>query len=682
MLIKKISIKNFRQFTEQMEIEFASDKKNVTLIIADNGAGKTTLSQAFLWCLYGETSFKNKSLLSIGTQRKLTQANKEAIVAVSLEIEQNNITYLIKRTETYELKTKNVVPIRKSFRISYVGMDGNQEYLNEVQSKIFISKLLPKELSSFFFFGGEKIESMSQEIEKGKSNQFRDAVNGLAGLTATLNAKKHFDPADSKSVYGKFKNDLDTEGDTSINTYIESKQKEQFQIAKKTARIEEIEPMVQQYENLIITNKEKIDKLLEAEKVSSKVKTLEREIENNENSKKVGINMLLSEFSKRTYAYALMPLVKGVLKELDGVGNLDKGIPDMRDTTIKFLLERGTCICGQKLEVGSEAYNAVYSLFDVLPPKNLGQMIGEFSSTVKQSCKIAEGYAEAISNQYGTIRKYDHANEILGYELSDLMEIATDTSEGQIWRKQNEEYRKAINNLNRESAALESEIKNHEKNVAKYDTEMSRMDQISKNNKKIMEYLAYCTEIYNHFKNEYETESEKKRNELQERINDFLKQIFEGSILIELDAKYNIKANIIDGSFIDENNSDMEKSTAQGYAIIFAFISALIEMAKEKAREDIKKYNINLRLEDSDNDNDLDFQDAFPLVMDAPLSVFDKSRIKHLCDILPTIADQVIFFIKDTDGDITEEYLQDEIGMKYILKKNLKESTTVSERIY
>ena len=126
----------------------------------------------------------------------------------------------------------------------------------------------------------------------------------------------------------------------------------------------------------------------------------------------------------------------------------------------------------------------------------------------------------------------------------------------------------------------------------------------------------------------------------------------------------------------------MEKSTAQGYAIIFAFISALIEMAKEKAREDIKKYNINLRLEDSDNDNDLDFQDAFPLVMDAPLSVFDKSRIKHLCDILPTIADQVIFFIKDTDGDITEEYLQDEIGMKYILKKNLKESTTVSERIY
>ena len=38
--------------------------------------------------------------------------------------------------------------------------------------------------------------------------------------------------------------------------------------------------------------------------------------------------------------------------------------------------------------------------------------------------------------------------------------------------------------------------------------------------------------------------------------------------------------------------------------------------------------------------------EPYPLVMDAPLSAFDKRRIKTVCEALPETAEQVIIFIR------------------------------------
>lgn len=168
MLIKKINIKNFRQFKETAEFDFSTSDNNVTLIIADNGAGKTTLAQAFLWCLYGETSFRSQNLLSNSVMRELG-LNQRSTVSVSMEIEQNGVTYKIRRKEEHEKKNKTTKVVKQDFSVTYVGESGKTEFMTKVQSDIFVKKLLPKELSTFFFFSGEKIESMSKEIEGGKS---------------------------------------------------------------------------------------------------------------------------------------------------------------------------------------------------------------------------------------------------------------------------------------------------------------------------------------------------------------------------------------------------------------------------------------------------------------------------------------------------------------------------------
>jgi len=55
--------------------------------------------------------------------------------------------------------------------------------------------------------------------------------------------------------------------------------------------------------------------------------------------------------------------------------------------------------------------------------------------------------------------------------------------------------------------------------------------------------------------------------------------------------------------------------------------------------------------------------------MDAPLSAFDKTRIQTVCDILPKVAEQVIIFIKDTDGELAETHVGQQVGTRYLFDK-------------
>ena len=80
------------------------------------------------------------------------------------------------------------------------------------------------------------------------------------------------------------------------------------------------------------------------------------------------------------------------------------------------------------------------------------------------------------------------------------------------------------------------------------------------------------------------------------------------------------------------------------------------------------------------NNGQLNKDDGLPLVMDAPLSAFDKDRIKRICEELPQIAKQVIIFIKDTDGDIAEEYMKDVIGKKWLIQADSQTSSKIIER--
>lgn len=158
----------------------------------------------------------------------------------------------------------------------------------------------------------------------------------------------------------------------------------------------------------------------------------------------------------------------------------------------------------------------------------------------------------------------------------------------------------------------------------------------------------------------YAQKEEETRKLLEATVNEIFKNIYNGGFSLNIDEKYNIQVIVND---YEGFSQDVETSTAQSISVIFAFIAGVIKMARQSKNPE----------------NEMLVSEPYPLVMDAPLSAFDKTRIRTVCDALPNVAEQVIIFIKDTDGELAETYMGEKVGSRYQFdKKNEFETYLVT----
>ena len=165
MLLKSIKLKNFRQFKgEQPPILFSTDpERNVTVIMGENDSGKTTLAQAFTWCLYGDTDFEDKSMLCTAVANNMLPNEKEP-VRVELDLIHSDIDYSIIREQCYSKDGNGNMrkPGQGVFTMAYKNKDGQREFVRDLDTEIRMKEILPKELSKYFFFDGERIRKMGK----------------------------------------------------------------------------------------------------------------------------------------------------------------------------------------------------------------------------------------------------------------------------------------------------------------------------------------------------------------------------------------------------------------------------------------------------------------------------------------------------------------------------------------
>lgn len=247
MLLESIKLENFRQFRNE-SIDFAQgqDGKNVTIIIGENGTGKTTFAQAFFWCMYGETEFSDKNMLNKMVANDLTPG-QEASVRVELKLKHGSVAYTLIREQSYKkdysgkVKGDNTV-----FNIAIKGADGNTSYVPRSRCESEVKNILPKELSRYFFFDGERIEKMSKDISTGKkATDFAEAVKGLLGLNAMFSAIQHFNPRMRNTVISSYENSYDSHSNAKIQEYTQIIDECNAKIAEIDARLEELEAQIE-----------------------------------------------------------------------------------------------------------------------------------------------------------------------------------------------------------------------------------------------------------------------------------------------------------------------------------------------------------------------------------------------------------------------------------------------------
>ena len=655
MLLKSIKLENFRQFRDEF-IDFAhgGDGKNVTIIIGENGTGKTTFAQAFFWCLYGETEFSDKIILNKRVATEMTPELKEK-VRVTLSLRHGEMDYTLIREQVYHKDySNNVKGDNTVFDIAVKDATGNTSYIKKSQCEAEVKSILPKELSRYFFFDGERIEKMSKDISTGrKATDFAEAVKGLLGLNAMISAIGHFNPRSSLSVIGSYEKSFDSKSNNKIQKY-------SAKIDECNARLEEIDTALEELDGqMTAAETRKTEKIIElkqyseGEKLQREKENLQKQIENTTRMRATVYKTMCKDFNVSMSPFFSLTLIKRALEVLARHDYSGKDIPFIRDKTIDYLLRQRVCICGTHLDEGSVPYNNVKSLLDVIPPKSLSTYVADFKKESKRRVGTFQNLHEQMQESLATASQ--QSDDIMD-KMDNLHKIEAKLSGGDVSEKVraiNKEIQicvKIIEKCNSDKDKLNRERGGLEKERERADTERQNLTLLDDKNRKIQMYLTYARQVYEQLKNVYQTSEEKIRNRLQDTINDIFKQIYEGGLSLTIDPKYHITVQAYD------YEGDVETSTAQSISVIFAFIAGIIKMARENR-------NAN------DGDAKLLSSEPYPLVMDAPLSAFDKRRIRTVCEALPETAEQVIIFIKDTDGELAEEYMGDRIGSRHQFDK-------------
>lgn len=658
MLLESIKLENFRQFRNE-SIDFAqgTDGKNVTIIIGENGTGKTTFAQAFFWCMYGETEFSDKIILNKVVANEL-KPEQEAKVQVTLKLRHGAVAYSLMREQTYrkdysgKVKGDNTI-----FDIAIKDANGNTSYVKKSQCESEVKGILPKELSRYFFFDGERIEKMSKDISTGKkATDFAEAVKGLLGLNAMFSAIQHFSPRSRSSVIGSYEASYDAGSNDKIREYTQTIEDCKKKIAEIDARIEELDAQMEAANARKIEKTEEIKQYSEGEELQRQKEDLLKRIVQIEKMKSTTIKDICDTFNKGSSEFFSASLIVRALSFLSDHDFTGKDIPYMHAKTIEYLLKQKVCICGTHLDEGSVPFNNVKALIDYLPPQSIGTTVSDFKKESRRRAKsmAVVDVSTSVKDKMAILSQQD---DDLIDRKDELSAISSQLSGGdvrELVRAINAEIQtcdRIIKESNDERDWKNRERGGYEKTAERTDTERRNLTLLDDKNKKIEIYKAYATRIYEELQQIYDESEKQIRDKLQDTINEIFKQIYAGGLSLTIDEKYHISVYADD--YADNN---VETSTAQSISVIFAFISGIIKMARDNRNA-------------TDENAKLLSSEPYPLVMDAPLSAFDKRRIKTVCEALPATAEQVIIFVKDTDGDLAEEYMGDKIGCRHSFEK-------------
>jgi DNA sulfur modification protein DndD len=160
MKFRKLTIENYKSFQFATEIIFpvGEDGRSIFLIGGMNGAGKTSIMEAINYCLYGA---KPDEIFRHINRREKAKGN--ANVSFELVMEMDNLSELVvKRSWTAGAAsdpkprdlTERLVIVRDGKRVSVQ----NQEIWQD-----FIRSEIPQSITQFFFFDGEKIQTIAAD---------------------------------------------------------------------------------------------------------------------------------------------------------------------------------------------------------------------------------------------------------------------------------------------------------------------------------------------------------------------------------------------------------------------------------------------------------------------------------------------------------------------------------------
>lgn len=668
MLLKSIEYYNFRPFMGKQRIDFALPKDendpNVTVILGDNTHGKSTFVLSFIWCFYGVSKFaKDQDILNKNIENDMYPGDKEKAY-VQVEFEDNGRVYTMKRSQRFSMQNNGVLKNEDSFaELTYI--ENNEPVsAGKLQSDInvIIKSILPYDLSSFFFFEGEKDNEISRKDLSG-------AVKTLIGLEAYDNMRKHLHGPQTQtaptaaSVMGYYlSKQNDASGDEAKKAFNEKVAAEQ-KLADVHERIQEINKSIAEYEDKIESINQVLREAGPSKEIQKRRDQIAKEIKTNEELEKKKNRAFLRSFSEESLPLFLTPLLSKTTEKLVELDVSDKGIKGIEAKAIRELLHRGECLCGTDLKEGTSAYKSVEKYIEYVPPRSIGVLVSDMQEKIDEYSEKNKQYAISMEELYSEILACRTKIDDLEREDSDLLlkikeigEIDTEEAESNLilYKDRLRSLREELEKKNSEKGSLTSAIETATNNFNMF---KNKNDEV----RKYQIYYKYAEAIYEWVQENYEKKEQHVRDKLNYHIRELFDSMYSGKRDISIDDKYNIS--------LTYNGKDVDITGGLRVIKYFSYVGALVKTAFEIMKE----------REKDENGNEEMLGEQYPLILDAAFSHADSVHTKNIAKQLAGATSQLVFAVMGKDWDYAREGLEGRVSKVYELRKVSETEVDIEE---
>ena len=643
MLLKKLELKNFRQYRGIQTVEFSTDPdKNVTLFLGKNTSGKTTLIQAFRWVFFNDCDFTGKksdakNVLNSEVKLQMRKGDREE-AKVTLTFIHQGITYEIYRKYEYVSKTPaDATPDGQSMMMYYYDSNGERLAIKGADSKI--KEIMPESLAEYFFFDGEKIANSRN------SSNVKNSINTIMGLVPIEHMIAHLNGGRGVTVERSLRSLIKSDsGVDAINRDI-TNTKNSIQDAKENR--DEATRRYDEMDSYVTSKSIEIGKIQSLAEDAAKLRELDQKVKLSQSRMSSIENDVIKSFLPAMTESMSNLIAVDILEKMKSLNYEDKGIPEMTAVSVRFVLDRGKCICGADLHTNEKCRRELEDLLSYLPPESIGTQIRHLNNTLAElkSKRSDQNTYDAYHTNY--MQQIENCED-LEEQQAELTDRIGKNKDADVLKKEYDQLKRNRDRFHEDQVRYESEYNRLVKVLDDLERKLTAAARADNYNKSILDKLEYVQALAKKAEEMYNQNSDEILDVFRNTLTEVFNSMYHGQRTIELSNDYKVSLNV-GGERLD-NSKGLD--TVQN----FAFISTLLKVAKDRAETELGP-------------------EAYPLAMDAVFSNTDESHIENICRELPKLAEQAVLAIMDKDWAVASHSLERYVGKKYRI---VKESETYS----
>ncbi len=702
MLIKRLTIKNFRSYYGENSFEFSD---GLTLIIGDNGDGKTTFFEALQWLF--NTSVENNSIDNVSEMRKSKlEVGESDELMVSMLFEHDGEEKYVEKRFSFERKSESEF---STSSLTFRGYEGNGIEREPISGKNLINRCFDAFIQRYSMFKGESDLNVFQDRTALK--ELVDKYSDIRKFDELVKLSAIFEEKSNSAFLKECKSDKKISDEARLL---------EAQLNRLSGEILEKKKEIKEKNDSINLYSTKLDALAENQEISERYNEISERIKSlSDKISKLKANIsavdknaalldkqwilcafssILAEFKKKSQQYSKAKrfqekefdeqrgMERGKLKAYNEVrGLLANGVPELpwylpNEETMQEMINDHVCkVCGRPAPEGSAAYEFMVN------------KLREYKRHIEEKAKLEEARTRLEEKQ---LFVSDYVEEIHNLSINlggsteaEVARIASDIDDRlqleDRWRadlkvenekKQDAEDNKArllIQADNMPEELLQKDFKDIKNMFEQKERAVQRLTNLQ-------EELKGLTEK--------ETELRKKFGELNPQ-NSLVKVYQDVHLVLEQIAKAfenakkeNLRRFLAD--LEDRANEYLEKLSAQDFhgeirlchtiedtTEIKLFSSNGSEIKKPSGSQETVMY-ISVLFAISDF-TDQKRDENYPLIFDAATSSFGDSKEERFYNVIDKLNKQCIIVTKDfiTKGELRINEVDKLTCIVYRIKK-------------